>query len=207
MRCWSMAVVLSLVSAALLCHQGKAKAQFALQLERPSAIRSDVTVWAASIGSAAFAGSQGSWFEAGGRTRHDLPAPPPCLLLAGNREGKRATAVALRPCFCAAPLESLGPKLTRGMSPESDRAGAAVASGHESGIPTASKKHDQGVLKVDLNRPSSLTLAVIGCCCCWFLSFAWRAEASTVTLASPSTMLAICLFHAAKMAPPDFGIR
>jgi hypothetical protein len=176
MRCWSMAVVLSLASAALLCHQGKAKAQFELQFER-----SDVTAWAASIGRATFAGRQDAKLTTGGRPCPDLPAMSPCLMLAGSPERKSTTTpVASRPYLCAARFESLGPKLTRGMSPTSDRAGAAVASGHESGITTASKKHDQGVLKVDINRPSSLTLAVIGCCCCWFLSFAWRAEASTV---------------------------
>src|SRR6266699_1782491 len=116
MRCWNVAVVLSLGIASLLFHQGRAQAQFMLQLAR-----SDVTVWPALIGSAVLTGSQDPWFKVGGRTgtdrvpSHYLPALSNVLLIRG--EGKRTTPVGSPPCFCAAPFtESFGSTLARGMS-------------------------------------------------------------------------------------------
>src|SRR5438105_13013738 len=103
MRCWNVVLLLSLGTASFLSHQAKAKGQFMLQLER-----SDVTVWPALIGSAALTDNKDSWFEIGGRTRtdrvprHDLQALSHCLLLWGDREGKKTSPLAARPAFCAA---------------------------------------------------------------------------------------------------------
>src|SRR5262249_26083711 len=138
----------------------ESKGSIILHLER-----SDVTVCAPLIGSAAFGGRQDSWLNAGGGTRFDLPVLSPRLLLSGDHEGKRTAPMPSRPYFFSGPF-------ARGPSPKPSGTGVEATDGQGSGLPTASKQQDQGVRKVDVSPPSSLTLAIIGIGCC-FAGFSW----------------------------------
>jgi hypothetical protein len=147
--------------ATLLSRQPKTEAQFMLQSER-----SDGIVRPVLIDSAAPAGRQSSWFKAGERPSPNLPALSPRLLITGDREGKTTTAMASRLSFCAA-------SFSRGKSPKSGRTGLEMPNSQGSSTPPNAKQQDQGVVKIDVSAPSSLSLAINGCCC-WLLSLARR---------------------------------